>query len=194
MWDVFEQPWTLVGVAVFALVVVWVIKITLAKKSVGRLFFVPLFIAMLGFGLDYFVATDSEQIRGVIQRASDAVEKEDAALLEPLLCADYRDSIHRSKESVIKYFRDHLKDPVIEQNIANVETIDFSDKRASVVFTVRVVFEDQSLVAQNYKKMLFVKARADMQKEEKGWLIKSIELTNLDLQPVRWKDIRQYNW
>ena len=86
-----------------------------------------------------------------------------------------------------------LSQPLVEKAIETIPSIDISahEMTASVVFTVRVVFDERSFVYQNFKREMFTKVEAKLQKEQKGrWLINKVEILAIDRQPIRWKDIR----
>lgn len=198
MWNVFEQPWTMLVTAVVVFLVMQIVCIVISKKrrwlAIGR-FALPVFIALLGFALDYFVQTDLEQIKTLINTSVKAVENEDCAAIEPLISENYRDSFHNGKAALMAHCETVLVEPLIEKNIPHIIEIKISPPKATAVFTVRIVFDKQSEVYQSFRQMMLVKVKLDLQKEpaqpksKMNWLIGNVELLEIDMQPVSWKHL-----
>jgi hypothetical protein len=197
MWNVFEQPWTMLAAAVVVFLVMQTAAgMVLSKKhrrlAIGR-FVLPAFIALLGLGLDYFVRTDLEQIKTLINTSVKAVQNEDCSAIEPLISENYRDSFHSGKAALMAHCETVLIEPLIEKNIPHIIEIKISPPKATAVFTVRIVFDKQSEVYQSFRHTMLVKVKMDLQKEpvqpksKANWLIGSVELLEIDMQPVSWK-------
>ena len=101
MWNITEQPWTLLTAAVIALLVFAIIKNSLSDKYRLLCWFIPVLIASLGLGLDYFIKTDTEQIKAIIKICVKAVENEQPDVIEPLVADDYQDSMHKNKKEIM---------------------------------------------------------------------------------------------
>ena len=200
MWNVFEQPWTMLAAAVVVFLVMQTAGMVLSKKrrrlAIGR-FALPAFIALLGLGLNYFVRTDLEQIKTLINTSVKAVQNEDCGAIEPLISENYRDSFHSGKAALMAHCGTVLVEPLIEKNIPHIIEIKISPPKATAVFTVRIVFDKQGEVYQNFRQMMLVKVKLDLQKEpvqpktKTNWLISSVELLEIDMQPVSWKHIAE---
>jgi len=200
MWNVFEQPWTMLVTAVVVFLVMQIVCIVISKKhrwlTIGR-FALPAFIALLGLGLDYFVQTDLEQIKTLINTSVKAVENEDCDAIEPLISENYRDSFHSGKAALMAHCGTVLIEPLIEKNISHIIEIKISPPKATAVFTVKIVFDKQSEVYQSFRHTMLVKVKLDLQKElvqpksKMNWLIGSVELLEIDMQPVSWKHIAE---
>ena len=200
MWNVFEQPWTMLAAAVVVFLVMQTAGMVLSKKrrrlAIGR-FVLPAFIALLGLGLDYFVRTDLEQIKTLINTSVKAVQNEDCNAIEPLISENYRDSFHSGKAALMAHCETVLIEPLIEKNIPHIIEIKISPPKATAVFTVRIVFDKQSEVYQNFRQMMLVKVKMYLQKEpvqpksKTNWLIGSVELLEIDMHPVGWKHIAE---
>jgi hypothetical protein len=198
MWNVFEQPWTMLVTAVVVFFVMQIVCMAISKKrrwlAIGR-FALPAFIALLGLGLDYFVQTDLEQIKALIKTSVKAVENEDCDIIESLISENYRDSFHSGKAALMAHCRTVLIEPLIEKNVLHLIEIKISPPKATAVFTVRIMFDKQSEVYQSFKHTMLVKVKLDFQKElvrpkpKVNWLISSVELLEIDMQPVSWGHI-----
>jgi hypothetical protein len=194
MWNVCEQPWTLIAVAVITLIVLLAMRRQIQEKKRLYLWLLPALIAAAALALDHFIKTDLEKINQVIDTATNAVQNENPQAIEPLIAENYTDSYHSSKKELIYYCRRKLSEPIVEKNIKRIIAIDISDSRATATFTVRVIFEQQSYVYQSYARLILAKAQINLEKQNDRWLITRTELLEVDMQPFTWKDIKQTNW
>jgi hypothetical protein len=151
---------------------------------------IPILIATAAFALDYFVKTDREKVKTVIAKIVKAAEQEDPNAIELLIADNYRDSFHKSKKYLINRCIIRLAEPVIKKNIARILSVNIDSAGASVVFTVRVLFDPQSYIYQDFKKELFVKVEANLEKQQGLWLFTRIEITQIDLMPADWRSIQ----
>ena len=195
MWNFFEQPWTLLTAGIIILIFLLLIRSMFSRKTFLLLLLVPLLLVLIGFGLDHVVKTDNEKIRVVLKTVMEAAEEENADAIEPLISENYRDSLYTSKYHLMLFCRARLSDPTIAQAITSIISSEITPPRASIVLTVRVVFDEQSYVAENYKRIVMAKLRMDLQKQaDKNWLITRVELLEIDLQPASWNNIQQVPW
>lgn len=195
MWNFFEQPWTLLGAAIITLFVLLLLRGMFSGKRFGLLLLIPLLIALIGFGLDHLVKTDNEQIRAVLKAVIQAAEEENPDGIEPFISDNYKDSLYSSKQRLMHFCRARLSEPTVEQAITTIINSDITSPTATFVFAVRVIFENQSYVAQNYRKIVMAKLQMTLSKEgDKSWLISRIELLEVDLQPANWSTIREVPW
>jgi hypothetical protein len=185
MTNIFEGPWLLLiiagvaGLAVFAFGKLW------PQRQKWWFWLLPVIIAAAAFAFDYFVETDSEQVRDVIVRAVKAVEKGKSDALEPLISEDYHDSLHKTKYSLMYHSRAWLEERIIEKNVCRIVSIDVNSPDATAIFTVRVVFDPRGPVYE-YVKFMFFKIRADFRKEGGKWYFIRIEV----LEPSDWQSIQ----
>jgi len=189
MTNVFEQPWLLLGVSAVALLVVFIINSVSAKGAKWWLWLLPILIAASAFAVDYFVATDNEKVKTVIARIVRAVQNENADAMEPFISQDYHDSYHPSKEALLDNCRDRLSEPLIEKNVLSILSTDVKPPNASVVFTVRVVFDPKGYVYE-FRKMMIFKLQAQLRKQGENWFLSRIEIVTIDLQPADWQHIQ----
>jgi len=192
MFDVFEQPWTLLTVAVATLLVLLMVRRILPEKRHWWQLALPAFLAVAAFGLDTLVQTDLEKINAVINTSVKAVEEENPDVIESTISENYSDSYHRSKTALMRHCRRKLAEPLVEKNIKRIVEIIVSPSKttAEATFTVRIVFDKRSYVYRNYKRTMLVRVKANLQKEQDKWLINQAELLKLDRQPFDWRHVR----
>jgi len=191
MFDIFEQPWTLLGAAVIVLFGVFTVRSVFPEKQRWWQLLIPAVIAVCALGLDFFVQTDMEAVNAVIDKAMRAVEDEDHDALAQVLSERYRDSYHNSKQSMLAHFKSELGRSSVSKNTETGLLINLSGPTATAVLFATLVFDKESFIARNYKSFLFVKAKLDLKKQpDKKWLIERIEVLELDRQPVNWGSIR----
>ena len=195
MWNFFEQPWTLVGLAIITLFILLLLRGLFSRKRFWLLLLVPLLIALIGFGLDHIVKTDNENIRAVLKAVIQAMEEENPESIEPFISDNYKDSLYSSKDRLMRFCRARLAEPTFKQAITTIINSEISSPNAFIVFTVRAVFDEQSYVAQNYRSIVMAKLQLSLVKQrDKNWLINRIELLEIDLQPANWSTIQQVPW
>jgi len=193
MWNVFEQPWTLLVVAGIVFLAVMTFRAVCPDRQRPWQLAIPVVIALTAFALDLAVATDTEKVRALVRDAVKAGRRQDIAALERLLAEDYRDSCHPDKRHLIE----HARSALAGSPIASIKQISFDLERlespnASVVLFLVTTFDPNSLVAQTYKPSLFVGLRFSLAKQpDRRWLITAIELVEVDKQPFTWRQVSQ---
>jgi len=191
MFDIFEQPWTLVGAAVLVLFGMLTFRSFCPEKRRFWQLLVPVLVVVAAFGADLFVQTDNEKIIAVIKTALRAVKDEDYKAIEPLIINNYSDSYHNSKKSLLDHCKRELSRPLVDKSIKRGLLIDISDSDATAILFLLIIFDKDSYISQNYKSFLLVKARLSFRKQpDKNWLISRIEILELDRQPTNWSRIR----
>jgi len=187
MWDVFEQPWTLLGLAVIVLLVVLTVRSVWLEKRRAWQWLLPLGVAALAFGLDYAVATDPERINAVLKAGIRAAEAEDCTAIARLMANDYEDSYHKSKEALISHCRARMKPPAIEKVRKIASDLKITSPEAVATFTLSVQFDKNSYWAQAYKASALVVLQFYLRKQPDGsWLVRRAEVIEVDKMPVNW--------
>ncbi len=191
MFNFFEQPWSLLIIAVAVLYAIFRFRNIFPKKRHWWQWLIPVFIAVSAFGLDWIVKTDFEMINALIDTGIKAVEGENISAIEAIVSANYKDSHHSSKERLMAHCRRELLQPLVEENEKVFLRLEITPPVATVELTVLMKFEKDSYVAQNYKQLLLIEAKLYLQKErDKKWLISRTEILEIDNQPVNWRQIR----
>ena len=195
MFNLFEQPWTLVGVWVFALFCLWVFRVFWLDKWRWWYLAIPVLIALLGFGLDWLVASDGEKIDSLIRTMIDSIQEEKPGQFGKIVSENYADSVHSSKDSFMRYVNARLSKPAVENAYEAVISQELGKRNAEIVMTIRFVFDKESEVYQSFTRVVLVKIKMDLVKGSEGrWLIERIEVLELYKQPTNWRDIRTYRW
>ncbi|MGA2173040.1 MAG: hypothetical protein ABSG82_08565 [Sedimentisphaerales bacterium] len=189
MTNIFEQPWLLLIVAGVVLLAVLIFRSGWPERHRWWFWLLPVVIAVLAFAIDFFVQTDKEKVEEALAQLVRAVEKEDVGAIEALISDDYSDSFHTSKKVFLTHCRARLSEPVIEKNVHRIVSIDVKPPNATVVFTVRVVFDPRGPIYE-YRKMMFFKLQAELRKEGEGWLFTRIDVLEIDMQPADWQHIQ----
>jgi hypothetical protein len=191
MFDIFEQPYTLIGAAVIVLFVVFTYRSVIPEKRQWWQFLIPVFVASGGIGLDMLVETDLEKINSVISTVIQAVQEEDCDSIEVLIAEDYRDSYHDTKRELMIHCRRKLTSPLVYKNKKTSCLVELSPPKAKATVFMTTTFDKNSYVTQSYKSFIFFKIELRFQKQpDKTWLISRVELLEIDKQAAKWNDIR----
>lgn len=190
MFDIFEQPYTLIGVAVLVLFGILTFRSFCPEKHRWWQLLIPVFLAFAAIGVDMLVQTDLEKINAVIKTAINAVQQEDYRAIEAVIANNYSDSYHSTKKQLLDHFRRELSKPLADKIKNTARKIDISDSNATVNLFVVIILDKNSYLSQ-YKSFLMVKSRLSLRKQpDKRWLISRIEIIEIDRQPISWKSIR----
>ncbi len=192
MYDFYEQPYTLIGAAVLVLFGVLTFRSVLPEKRHWWQWLLPLIVAGAGVGLDAMVQTDNEKINAVIDKGIAAAVERDVAALAPIISPDYSDSAHGSKRRLLYYFRQAAAEhQVVSAKKKGVRIVDLSQSAATANVFIRVTFDENSYVAENFKSSVQIKVDVTFEKRPgPGWLIECIELRAIDTQSVSWRHVR----
>ena len=191
MFDLFEQPYTLIGAAVLVLFGVLTFRSFCPEKRRWWQLLVPVFLAVAAFGADMLVQTDLEKINSVIKATIKAVQQEDCSAIEAVIANNYSDSYHSTKKHFLDHCRRELSKPLVDKGKKRGLLIDISDSNATANLFAVIIFDKNSFISQNYKSSLQVKARLSLRKQpDKRWLISRIEILELDRQPTNWNRIK----
>ena len=190
MFNIFENPWGLLTAAAIAMLVVWILRSVAPDKMRWWLWFIPLFIAGAAFGIDFLVDTDKEKIEKTVYSLTNAVEEENCDAIAPLISENYSDSFHQTKKFFLNHCKVRLEKPLLERAIPRILSLEQSSPNADVIFTVRVLFDQNSDISQLYKRDVFFKVQAYLEKQpDTRWLISRIELLEIDRFGANWHGI-----
>jgi hypothetical protein len=192
MFNCFENPWGLITIAVVAVLILLMFRSIFPEKRRWWQWLLPAFLVVAAFGLDFLVETDSEKINAVINKGVKAVEDENPDAIEQIIADNYADSYHSSKSVLMAHCREVLSEPLVEKNIKRTVSTTIQPPKATVIFTVRILFDKQSYVYQSFKSQMLTEVQADLQKQpDNCWLISRAELLKIDFQPADWQSIKK---
>jgi hypothetical protein len=192
MFNIFENPWGLLTAAVAVALIIWIFRSLAPQKMRWWLWLVPIIIGCAAFAIDFLVETDTEKIEKTIYALTTAVEQENYNAIVPLIAENYHDSYHKTKKFFINHCKVRLEKPIVEKAIPRIVSIEQASPNAIAIFTVRVLFDEQSDISQVYKSDIFFKIQADLEKQpDNQWLINKIEILEIDRFPANWNGIRQ---
>ena len=191
MFNIFEQPWTLLITAIIVLLVMLIVRSISPEKRHWWQFVIPLFLAVAAFSLDLIVQTHTEKINAVISAGVKAVEQENCASIEAIISDNYRDSYHNTKKALISHCSAQLSEPLVEKNYKTILTMDIQGPTATAIFTTRMLFDKRSYLYQSFKSQMVIKMKLELKKQpDNNWLINRAEILELDRQPANWRHIR----
>jgi len=191
MFDIFEQPWTLVGAAILVLFGILTFRSIFPEKRCWWQWLLPVLMAVTAFGTDYLVQTDHEKINSVINTGMKAVENSDYRTIEAIIAENYNDSFHDSKAILIAYCRQKLSQDMVEKNKKTGQLITISGPNANATVFVTMTFTKDSYISQNYLSFLQIKVELYLQKQPNSkWLITRVEVPEINRQRVSWDQIR----
>jgi hypothetical protein len=191
MFNVFEQPWTLLAAALLVLFGVFTFRSVWPEKQKRWQWLLPLIVAGLAFGLDAIVATDLEKIHAVTNTAIQAVEHEDCPGVASCIAPDYRDSRHISKADLMQHCREQMAGPTVAKIRKISSDVDLSRTPARVTLVLSIVLEKQSRIVQQHGVLsCMVKVQLLLRKQpDKRWLISDVEVLEVDHMPVSWSNV-----
>ena len=89
--------------------------------------------------------------------------------------------------------RSVLVEPFVKKAIKRIVSIEVAEsgKEAAAIYTVRIIFDEQSYVYK-FKPLMMAKVKTDLCKTAGGsWFISRVEVLTIDLRPAKWKDMAQ---
>jgi hypothetical protein len=191
MLNIFQQPWTILLVAVITSLAISIYRWLFPEKSRSWQLLIPLIIAVGGVALDFLVKTDLEKIDALLKTGMKAVEQENTDAVDAIIAPHYSDSYHNTKEDLMRYCRMMLGQLLVEKNKKLALSIEMLKPSASATFTVVTRFDPRSYIYQSYLQSLVIKMELQLQKQpDKSWLITRAEVLELNRQPANWRHVR----
>jgi hypothetical protein len=196
MFEIFDQPWTILCFSIILMGVFWTINAVKPTEHRWWQFIIPLLVALVGFGLDHFVQTDREKIASVITAAVKAIEEESPGRLAVTLSNDYKDSFHRDKDAILNNFESKLESELFKKINLRILSLEISDNSNSALARVsaRVIFGEGSFVAKTYKAIFDTVLEMKLSKSSNQWVITAVELQTVDRQSMKWNDVMSVRW
>ncbi len=189
MTNIFQTPWLLLFVSLVLLMIVAVWRQSYPEKQRWWQLLLPLVLAIIAFGLDYFVKTDYEKVKHTIKCTRDAVVAEDADALARTLSPGYSDRSHNSGGQLVRFMRSFFTTTKIDKAPQTTGKIVIDAPTATAENVYRVHVEPNSAYTQAAS-LYYVKVRIRLTKNaDAQWLITGCELLELNFQPFHWRDL-----
>jgi len=187
MWNVVEEPWLLLFVALISLGVVVLFREGPSGPPRRWPLLIPLAIALLAFGLDRFIQTDRERLEATLNRALRFAKTHDFSDFNDIFAPDYSDAFHATRADLRRRCESSLA-------IADIEriskrrlqwTIETSTAQCDLSVLVRLRGRQGSYAGS--QGLYFVEVRMRFDKQPDGrWLIRTVELVSLNNQQFDW--------
>ncbi len=186
MWNLYEDPWLLLIVGIIVLIIgVWIRNNAAGRKGLWVVL-AGLLISAGGFGLDYAVATDYEQIEQIIYICRNAAIQRDIRPIVPLISASYHDSVHFNRQTFIDNIDSVIQTAAIskvrfqELNINLLGATGRADIKATV-------FLDQNSSYAAAGGLFFVEMSVNFRRDSNRWTIAGAEVETVNNNRVDWK-------
>jgi hypothetical protein len=193
MFNIFDQPWTLLATAVLFLFGILTFRSVIPEKRRWWQWLIPILIVFIAFEIDFLVQTDTEKVITIINQGIQAVEEENCDAIEALIDENYSDSYHNTKEHLISHCRQELSQNIVEKNKkTNSPRPTISGNNATATVFMTTTFNKDSYVTQNYN-IPFILIEADLylkKQPDNNWLLNRIEVRRLNRQQTNWSQIR----
>ena len=190
MLNFFEQPYTLIGLAVIILFGLFTYRSVFPEKCGRKQWLIPLSVVALAFGLDFIVKTDPEKLNTLINASMEAVEQEDCDAIARTIAPDYTDSFHETKAALMARCQRTLSNIHIRKITKTSCLLQISPPTAKATIFATTTFDQNSWVTQSYKNFLFFKGELICAKQpDNSWKITRINPLEVDKQPITWSQI-----
>ena len=98
MWNILEEPWLLLFVALVTLGLAVLFRENPAGAARRWPLLIPAALLLGAFGLDRFVQTDRERLEATLARALRFAKTHDFSGFEQIFCPNYADAFHPTRE------------------------------------------------------------------------------------------------
>ncbi|MBN1123386.1 MAG: hypothetical protein JXA82_00165 [Sedimentisphaerales bacterium] len=188
MINILEEPWLLLFVSLVILGGIVLFRQSgCGQEFSGKLFFIPVGIALLAFGLDRFVRTDREAIEYTLNRSIRFVRTRNFDDFDNIFSPNYSDAFHRNRVQLRHFCESSLAMADIERLSKRRFTLTLKTDNAEAELSVLVRLRSLTQSYAGSKSLFFVEARLHFEAMPDGrWLICSCELVSLNNQPFSW--------
>lgn len=187
MWNIFENAWLLLTLAGIALVITSIVRQEKPEWGLKPLL-IPLMLGALAFGLDYWVTTDYEAINGIVPACRKAAVAADTNGIMKHISPNYSDSRHRNRQSLRSAIERIIPRASIKKVRFQSHVITIEGNAAQSEFLAAVHLNPDSGYAAAGS-LVFVEMRFEYEKITTTWYISSMEVTEVNYQPMNWGDI-----
>lgn len=186
MWNLYEDPWLLLIVGIVVLIIGAWIRNNVAEKKGLWLILAGVLIAAGGFGLDYAVATDYEQIQTVIYTCRDATIARDIRLIAPLISLSYKDSVHFNRDIFIENVDSIFKTAAVSKIKFQEMTLSLFGRTGRAAIRAAVFLDPNSSYAAAGG-LFFIEMSVDFRKDNNRWTVAGVEVETVNNDRINWK-------
>jgi hypothetical protein len=188
MWNIFENGWLLLTLAGVALVIASIVRQEKPEWGYKPLL-VPLLLAVLAFGLDYWVTTDYEAVSGIVPACRKAAVAGNTNGIMRHISPIYTDSRHKNRAALQNAIERILPRASIKKIRfqSHVITINGDAAESECLAAVHLNTDSGYAAAGS---LVFVAMRFGYEKIDTTWSIDRMEVTEVNYQPMNWGDIR----
>jgi len=186
--NVFEQPWLFVFLAIVLLGVLWFIRPSWSDRIRWWQVAIPFGVAMLGFLIDGLIATDREKIESCLNGAIRVAVRKDFRNFNRIFAENYADSHHPSRRDLRVFCETSLAMAKIERITRRSSRLDRRERDAVYDLAVLVRLKQMESGAYTAATSLFwVEGRLQFEKDSRRrWRIRTMEVLTLNGQPFDW--------
>ncbi len=185
-----ETPWLILLISVALLIALELARTFVPDKVKFHALLIPLFLAGIAFGTDYFLKTDHEKIQNAVKKFKNAVINQQISELEKLISPSYSDVIHKSKQEIINFARIALAEPTVEKIKKRYQNMEIENSAAKVTSEFVVHLYSEGYYG-NAPPIVFVKFRLYFEKNtNKKWLLTRTALLEVNNNDFSWSDIK----
>ncbi len=182
MFNVIEQPWLLLTIAVVVFLIQRILRSINPVKYSNVYLLVPLAIAGSAFLVDYLFETDQEKLNSLVKVLKRAVVNEDEIAFEQRMSPDYSDDYHRNRQMAIRHLRRLFEIAPVKAALVGEKNLSMEADTATIKMKIGMMFEDHAPISSaTVSFSVFARKNPDGK-----WLITSTELHELNKQPVSW--------
>jgi hypothetical protein len=165
--------------------------IILSKDKANYIWFLPLILMTAGFGIDWVVQTDTEQIKSTLSKSELAIEHEDMALFSSVISDKYQDSMHPNKQALLQHFNSYFGQPLCDSVTNTFTQINKKQNEAEILIVVFISFNQNSFPVRDYSvSTAKVELKLKLFKEpDRKWRIRGVEIAAVDNQPFSWSAV-----
>jgi len=185
MWNIFEQPWLLIIVAVILFIAHRIWRGIQPEKMKNKYLLVPLVVLLLAIGLDFIFKTDVEKINGVIKTTKRAAVEIDTEAVKSIVWEGYSDIANSSRDEAISYFKSGLSVAPLERVFIAEKNIEINGEKAKVRAKAGLIFKPEAPISATS-----IVLEVELKKFADGrWLIVTSELIEFGKQKMNWNQL-----
>ena len=187
MWNIFENSWLLLTLAGITLVAASLVR--QEKPEWGyKPMLIPLFLAILAFGLDTAFTTDYEAVSGIVPACKRAAVEADPDGVMKFISPNYTDKNHRDKAAFNRRVRSTITGSSIKKIRTQSHIVSIEGTKAQSELKVVVHLNDDSQYAA-YGTFFLVEIKFEYEKIAENWYIRRMDLTSVNNQSMNWIDV-----